>query len=278
MKERICTLVWGTAWGHYGENFANTFEEFWPSDVELSIVTDAPLPTERAAQVPLETVQGYSDFMAKYGSDRKANGYDRGNKKTIVRYDESDEAREWRFDAVLWMPQILSPRACIEGLNDGDILAWFDADTETIAKVPQGWLSSIVGSNDIAIIQRPKKFSELGFWAVRISAKTRKFLNDIADIYESGAVFELEQWHSGFVFDYVVASSKMKVKNLTPPRSRQITGGSIWWKTVVGQYTNHLKGKLKFMSKPRRERMINKKRLNASLRQAGHIYLKRRKK
>ena len=264
MKERICTLMWGTAWQDYGENFARTFEEFWPSDVELVIVTDRRLPTQRPQQIDLKKIPGYASFISKYGADPKANGYGGKNRKNIARYAGDIESRDWRYDAVLWAPQILTPRASINGLDDGDILAWFDADVETIAAVPKMWLSAILGKNDIAVMQRDRQNSELGFWAVRISIRTRRFLTNMGNVYESGDVFGLQQWHSGFVFDHVLASSGLKIKNLTPPRFERMTGGSIWWRTALGEYTNHLKGKLKFMPKRRRNRLIEKKRKNSS--------------
>ena len=235
MKERVHTLMWGTAWDRYGKAFVKSFNRYWPSDVELYIITDKPLPTERAVQIPLETVPGYTGFISQYGEDRAAMGYG-------IAGDKADpDKRFWKNDAVKWGPQGLAPRAAIDGLASGDILCWMDADVETIAKPPRHWCNVLLAGADMACLQRPRQHSEIGFWAARIGAGTLTAIKRFAELYESGDVFDLPEWHSGYVFDVAMAmQSDITIRNLS------VGGrGHVWPTSPLARYTVHKKGMIK---------------------------------
>lgn len=235
MKERVVTLMWGTAWDRYGKAFVKSFTRYWPSGVELYIVTDRELPTERAVQIPLGKVPGYQDFMGKYYNDRKALGYGQTDHKA------DPEKRFWKHDAVKWGPQGLTPRAALDGLTSGDLLCWLDADVETIAAPPLHWINILLAGADMACLQRDRQHSEIGFWAARIGVGTTQAIKRFAELYESGDVFDLPEWHSGFVFDAALASQPdITIHNLSP-----VGRSHVWPMTPLAQYTVHKKGKIK---------------------------------
>ncbi len=220
MKQRVVTLMWGNAWERYGQRFTETFERHWPADVELVIVTDRELPTKRATQIGLADVPGYSDFMDRWGHKRK-------------------DSHLWKHDAVEWAPQGMAPRAALDGLSGGDILAWFDADVETIADVPSGWLKRVIGKhNDMACLQRSMMPTELGFWCVRINPDTRRMVRSFAALYSSGVVFEFPDRHSGRVFDIALSACPLRVRNLNAADEMW----QPWGKSPLAAFTVHHKG------------------------------------
>ncbi len=236
MKTRVCTLMWGTAWERYGKAFAETFARHWPEDVELAIVTDAPLPTERATQVELADVPGYRAFMATWGEDRRALGYDAPDRKA------TPGARFWKHDAVKWAPQGLAPRACLAGLETGDVFAWFDADVETIKDVPAGWMETLLAGHDVACLRRPAQHTEIGFWAVRVNPATKRLIDTFGDLYASGRFIRLREFHSAYVWDEALSLfPRLTVNNLNTARIR----GHVWPLSPLSEYTAHKKGKLK---------------------------------
>jgi len=235
MKERVCTLCWGTAWDRYGKAFVKSFERYWPANVELYIITDKPLPTERAVQIPLDDVPGYQRFMNEYGESRGAMGYGQTERKA------DPEKRFWKNDAVKWAPQGLAPRAALDGMASGDLFCWLDADVITTAAPPLHWINALLAGADLACLQRERQHSEIGFWAARIGAGTVTAIKRFAELYESGDVFGLTEWHSGFVFDAAMASQPdITIRNLSP-----VGRGHVWPKTPLAQYTVHKKGKIK---------------------------------
>lgn len=235
MKERAHTLMWGTAWERYGEKFVGTFEKFWPSNVELWIFTDRILPADRAHQVMLDDIPSYRRFMAKYGEDRTAMGYGHTGAK-------ADPAKRfWKNDAVKWAPQGLVPREALMGLASGDLLCWLDADVETIAKVPLHWINALLAGADMACLQRERQHSEIGFWAARVGSYTIPAIKRFSELYESGEVFDLPEWHSAFVFDHALSLSRdIAIRNISAGGR-----GHVWPNSPLARYTVHKKGKIK---------------------------------
>lgn len=235
MTVRVVSLVWGTAWERYGRAFAQSFQKFWPGHVELIMVTDQNLPLMRGRQIDLSGIHGYGPFKAAYGGDPKANGYE------SVGFKVNDKGYCWRMDAVKWMPQALAPVAALEGLEDGDILVWFDADVETTSKVPEDWVETLLGDADVACLQRPGIHSEIGFYAVRINHLTCAMLNKFAGFYRTGDVFKLREWHSAYVFDRALETEPdLVVKNLNTGK-----GSHVFETSPLAKHTVHRKGKRK---------------------------------
>lgn|GEM_PF-3321250 len=236
MKQRVFTLMWGNAWERYGQRFYKGFREHWPGNVELMIVTDRDLPAPWATQVQLKTIDGYKQFMDKWGGHNLARGYHSPDRKA------QDNKRFWKHDAVKWAPQGLCGLAGLGGMGDGDLLTWLDADVMTIADVPAGWANVLLDGHDVACLQRENQHSEIGFWCARIGAGTQEAIRAFNQIYTDGSVFNLREWHSAFVFDAALASvPALRIRNLVPPGAR----GNVWARTPLKQYTWHLKGKLK---------------------------------
>lgn len=233
MRERVVTLMWGDAFERYGKQFLDTFARHWPAGVELVVVTDYLRGLRRGQEKLLHNVCGYQAFMARYGADRRAQGYDSRHHRA------EPNKRFWRADAVKWAPQGLAPRAAMHGLEDGDILAWFDADVHTTSKVREGWLGELLDGHDVACLQRQGAHSEIGFWAVRIGPETRRAGDAFANCYATGAVFDLPEQHSAHVFDWAIKG--LKVRNLN---ARGIKGHP-WPASPLAEFTVHKKGKLK---------------------------------
>lgn len=238
MTVRVVSLCWGTAWERYGRTFAQTFADNWPADVELVIVTDRFIGLPRGKQAPLELISGYRAFLDRWSSDMAAMGH-RAPQGTKT----NENGYSWRHDAVKWMPQALAPIPGIEGLEDGDIFVWFDADTETTSKVPARWIESLLGDADVACIRRPGRHTEIGFYAMRMGPGTRRVLRLFADFYLNDSVFKLTEWHSAFVWDRALETEpELRVHDLNPTGAR----GHAWPKTtMLADKTLHHKGKRK---------------------------------
>lgn len=237
MTVRVCSLMWGQAYERYGHKFARSFTEFWPGDVELVIVTDRNLPLMRGRQIDLLSISACRDFRARWSDDPEANGR---NCPIGVKVD--DTGYSWRRDAVKWMPQAIAPFASIAGLTDGDIFVWFDADTETLKKVPEGWVESLLAGHDVACLQRGGTHTEIGFYAMRIGRETRSALRLFADFYIKGSVFSLKEWHSAYVWDRALETyPSLKVRNLNTGGGK----GHVWPASPLSEFTLHRKGKRK---------------------------------
>jgi len=228
--------MWGDAWARYGQKFASSFARYWPDGVGLTIVTDKPVDCPRADQFPLFDMPGYPEFMDRHRNDRRALGLESRDRKA------KPGERFWKRDAVKWAPQGLAPVVGLDGLNDGDLMAWLDADVETIADVPAHWLNVLLDGRDVACLLRGQQHPEIGFWCIRVGEATRAAVREFASIYTSGRVFDLPEWHSAYVWQHAFRDIPAgRITNLNP----QMIRGHCWPHTRLARYTRHNKGKLK---------------------------------
>lgn len=255
MTTRVVSLMWGNAWERYGEKFAHTFAEFWPWDYELVVYADRALTLPRGEVRPLDAVPGYTKFKARWASSALASG-----REPIAGW-KPREGYDFRFDANKWMPQGLVPAAAFAELKSGDTMVWLDADVHTHTLVPDGLVAKLLNKSMVCHLGRAPKHSEIGFWACRVMAETRKFVTAFADTYSSYRVFSLPQWHSAWVFDYCISlQPDLKVKDLTPGGR-----GHVWHQSLLGRYADHLKGARKELGRSPEAKFLGKNKLVSPL-------------
>lgn len=238
MKIRVCSGWHPAGSALYGRRFLDSFDRFWPKEVELAVYTEQPESMPRAAYRDLFSIPGAPLVHDAMIAQAKFSG-------TVVtsKWKEGDRAEgyNFRFDAAKFWKQIMIPDHAATGLVDGDILIWLDGDVVTTRPVPLDLVPDLLGLADVCFLGREPKHSEIGFWAVRISPITRLFLECIKNQYLTGSFEQLKEWHSAFVWDHVRRSMGMRERNLCPPGAR----GHVWPTTKIGQFTRHDKGNRK---------------------------------
>lgn len=237
---RVCSGFSPTGRVQYGERFLSTFDRFWPKDIDLQVYVEKPFPMPRDACRDLWAIPGAKDFHMRHKRNLEAHG-----RKYRKGWKEKDRRKGYcfKFDAYKFWKQILIPQAAAEGMDDGEILIWLDGDVETIAPVSQLNVVDWLGEADLAYLNREPQHSEIGFWAVRIGPTVREFLADMAQTYTTDAVFDLDEWHSAFVWDHSRRKFDMTERHLCRKGRR----GHVWPSTPLAPYMRHDKG----MRKPR---------------------------
>lgn len=258
MNLTICTGAWGPKAKSYLESFLPGMK-LWPREVRFLIYTDAlppgfitafgNNPEEHLAWArSMHDLAGWETFMATRRTDPIACGRQQRSdhhwKDSAVR-----GGYNFRFDAVGFAGQGFVPEAAAVGLQDGEILCWMDADVIAHTPVPEGFIEGLVGKHDGAYLGRGLKHSEIGFWAVKISPRTREFLFAFADAYRSQRVFCMGEWHSAYVWDETRREMErhgrpLNMRNLTPRGH-----GHVWHQSPLGLYLDHLKGDRKALGR-----------------------------
>lgn len=248
----MTTVVTGWKGGSYqqlGEEFIRTFDNYWPTEIELAAVVDIPANfhgryLDRLTTFRASDCDGLDDFISRHSGNRLYTGKAEQRSWTP---SERHNGYSYRHDAVKFAPQLFFPELVSQDLNDGEILAWFDADVVTFRQVPERFIDGLIGESELVYLGRPPRHSEIGFWAVRLNNRTRRFLTALADMYRNDSLFKLSEWHSAFVFDHVRTAYEMDGM-----QSRNLTGdaqGHVWFKCELGTMTDHLKGKRKIIGR-----------------------------
>ena len=242
----------------YGFRFVETFHKHWPADVNLISYTEERVDLPRGECRSLWDCVGAREFYERHKDNREHSGRE---PNALWRQKDTDKSYSWRFDTLKWFRQCLIPNGAAGTLPDGELMIWLDADVVTLRDVPVDFVEGLIGDADLVYLGRKNTHSEIGFWAVRLNARTRDFLKHFADMYRGGAepraigsplagivdVFDLPEWHSAYVFDRVRedhetldAGFDIAAHDLTPGGR-----GHVWHSSPLTLYTDHLKGNRK---------------------------------
>lgn len=245
MTLTIVTGMWGPKRNNYADTFLPGLRKWWPSEVGLQLGLDEPLARllepGRAGRIHwLHEDPGYRGFMDRHAGDpvacgaRPAPGATWKPKCLRLGYN-------FRFDAVRFAGQAFVPALAARWMLDGEVLCWLDADVVTHAQVPADFIEGLIGDADGAYLGRHAKHSEIGFWAVRLSERTRGMLTAFSAAYLNDGAFDLKEWHSAYVWDdarrWAEDTLGVRMRNLTPGGQ-----GHVWHQSPLAQYMDHLKG------------------------------------
>ena len=232
----VCSGFSPNGYNEYGKRFLETFSAFWPASIGLRVYTEAPVDVPRGKCVDVMVCDGLAAFVAKHERNAAARG-----REPSARWKDGERAAgySYKWDAHKFIKQLVIPADAARELPDGDTLVWLDADVVSFAPVSANLIPSLLGDADLCYLGRGKKHSEIGFWAVRLNAHTRAFLQELADTYTQERVFALSEWHSAFVFDHVRRkyADAIKQRDITPGGS-----GHVWFQSPLGTCTDHCKG------------------------------------
>lgn len=238
----MTTIVTGL-WGGHVQRFAGSFTKGlaqYAPEIPVCVFIDGPyVPPGRYAQLfTMGQTNGWSQFMARHENHAAAHGRSPTPK---WKRGAIESGYYFKFDAVRFAGQAFVPEAMADALSDGELLVWLDGDVQAFAPIPKGFFDELVGDEDGAYLGRGGKHSEIGYWCVRLSPRSRLFLHRFAELYRSDELFELKEWHSAFVWDHARREAEavggFKMRNLTPHGHDHV-----WFQSPLGKYLDHLKG------------------------------------
>lgn len=250
------TVITGWApagWAEYGARFAETFDRYWPPEVNLLVYGEEPreLPNTsgRFIQfVDVRTIPGCGEFLIRHRAevDRPANGLEPkpGWKERAIA-----AGYNWRFDAWKFCRQAFIPFDALDAVAT-DYLCWLDGDVVTHARVPS--VRTITGllppDRVVAYLGREPKHPDIAFQLYRLHAppsasrqssptRARRLLECWRNLYASDEVFSLKEWHSAYVWQEAARRTDVRLHNLTPHGH-----GHVWHQSPLRMWGDHLKG------------------------------------
>ena len=96
----------------------------------------------------------------------------------------------------------------------------------------------------MSYLGRKNMYSECGFLGFNLKHNQFKdFIHRIINIYKSGEIFSLEQWHDSWIWDYV----RMEFENESNTKFKDISGNGydhehVYINSGLEEYFDHLKG------------------------------------
>lgn len=228
---------WGPAgWGQYGRRFVETFERYWPPEVELvAYVEEIPRdwPGGRTQLVQLNAIPGCPEFLRRHANRPRSRGRE---PNATWKPRAQQMGYNWRFDAWKFCRQGFIPLHAALQAGTG-LLCWLDGDVVTHAPVPTGFLERLIPAGAaVSYLGRGQKHSEIGFQLYRLPDAV-PMLREFSALYDTDRIFAEREWHSAYAFDLARARSGVPAHDLTPGGM-----GHVWHQSPLRFYTDHLKG------------------------------------
>lgn len=220
-------------WHSHARRMVESFETFW-AGVPLMHLDDELLAASAPGLVRFKQLHRQARYRGQM-----AAGYD------------------MRFDAVRFAHKVYAIAAAAAASTwsvhiEADVLVWLDADTVTHAPVDAAWLDGLIGEADVACLLRDQKYTECGFVMIRLNEAGHELMRRWVDLYETGALFRLAEWHDSFAFDHVRRAmqeeGRLTVASLSGPaahRNHPFVAGPL------GERMDHLKGPRKAAGRSR---------------------------
>ena len=212
MSVAFVTTINKNLYDQYGKRFIYEFAEFASEKIKLFIIFEGEYPEEilninkNIIVIPFLSAD-HQHFMKYYGKLYEANGV---RIKTFVE-DGQQKIKinnDYRFNAIKFSYKPFSIHLVLNYLPENlDYLIWTDADLRCKKKFDLDSLKNFLPSDQFLMSYLGRKkpwYSECGFLIFNMAHKDfQNYINRVIDIYKTGEIFSLEQWHDSWIWDHV---------------------------------------------------------------------------
>jgi hypothetical protein len=230
-------------WTEYGEKFVRSFLKYYPASTRLYMYIDfAPtVKHDRIIYRNTSECYGLESFQNNIGRLPFARG------KTIV----SDLHIVWNAGKFAF--KVFSVEHCVLNAEE-DVVTWIDADTIAFRRMNLDFISSLIPPYCLLnYLGRSNKYTECGYVSYnKQDPLCDEFVRNFAELFRSGAIFSLKEWHDSYVFDLLRYVYEQYHGAMTYNISfREMGFDHVFINSPLGKYLDHLKGPRKAEGKSR---------------------------
>jgi hypothetical protein len=243
----------------YGQRMIDTFEQYWPADVNLLVCTENCQPRTTKPNVKIIDLLGNSpslrDFVQRHENNDLAHG--RAGPPDVFNLK-----KQFRWNAVRFSYKVFSVALCAGMVPQGWMI-WLDADSHSHSPVTADWLSKVCPQEAMmSYLGRGEKYhSECGWVAYNLDhAATRSFIQDFVGMYENDTIFKEREWHDSYIWDVIRKQYQIDPKNqfhnLNPSVDDKGLAGHPFINSELGRCMDHVKGKRKYQGHSKAKEIV----------------------
>lgn len=223
----------------YGRRMVQSWQRMWP--VPLTLFTEGFRAPAGVNSRPIEKIDWLQAFLRSHTPKPPTDTY---------RHD----AKRFAFKTAAVIETALQLAA-----NPGNrYLIWVDADCFWHESPPPAFIESLLPGGDefLSWLWREKSYPEAGFVVYDLRhPMLREVMSFWRRLYETGALFDLPEWHDAWVLQWVMQQfSTLTPKNISgdgAKTSHPFVNGPL------GRWGDHSKGQRKINGRtPKRERTV----------------------
>lgn len=235
MKYHFVTSFNKTMYETFAKDMLRTWVMYLPNDCKVTCWIEGPFPRDlpedpRFIYRMLDTEPLFRSFLNDYGN---------------VPTPRVAPGNEFRFRYLSFWFKVFSLTQSFlqESYVLDETVIWLDADVKLKTYLTKDFLSSIEA--DIVWLDRdpPWYAIESGFMMFRRSQTTQAFMIELQNIYLTGYLFDLQEWHDGFVLKALskMYRQRLFIRNL----NNDLTNRDAFKTSILNDYMEHYKGNLK---------------------------------
>jgi len=195
----------------YGSRFIDEFAAYADEKIKLFIIFEGEIPEElinkknNIIAIPLMS-ENQSKFIKFFGSLFEARGIkvrffqENGEQKINV-------SNDYKFDAIRFSFKPFSIHQSLKYIPENlDYLIWTDADLRCLKNFDFSDLQPFLPEQKelMTYLGRKNMYSECGFLGFNLKhSEFNNFIERVINIYTSGEIFSLHEWHDSWIWDHV---------------------------------------------------------------------------
>tara|TARA_R110000803_G_scaffold55138_2_gene111986 strand:+ start:706 stop:1596 length:891 start_codon:yes stop_codon:yes gene_type:complete len=264
MKIKVITSYKPGTWKSFAKRGIHSMAEQFPKEVDIVMYCEEPQPTDvnnRIKCIDLNTAEPeLFNFKNKYKNDPVANGkveqVDGGVRRSpdLQGLDKDNDSFLW--DAVRFSNKVFCIVNAVRNSEDYDYVLWIDADTFTFRPVPLDFFANLLPADTMltylgrenTTLNDGGVYPECGFVGYNLKhVQTQNFIDEWEQLYTTGNVFKILEWHDSFVFWHLSKIYKEQ-RNITVNDigyNKGVKGHHVFINSELGLYMDHFKGKRK---------------------------------
>lgn len=237
----------------YARNFLRSWHEYADPSINLYIFFEGAGIEEvqkefSSNNIHILHIQSalLSDFHIKFGRFKEANGI----QFNISANDQVRLGYNYRFDAIRFSFKAFALYRAVAELNICGKIAWIDSDIVCRKFFNGNDLNEIFPlTNQIASFlgrdnfPKPNAYSECGFVGYNLdNSSSKEFLMEFINIYTTGDIFKLKEWHDCMAFDSLRLKYQSRGARFLNLSGDFAANDHPFMLSKLGIYFDHLKG------------------------------------
>lgn len=200
LRIALCTTFPNWSWEVYSRDMLKSFAEHWPVGTEMLVQLDDGMLKNDVAIIdrcmPATDRQPQHEQFVLENANKDGQDY----RKQATRFCHKV------FTLQRCINSVLSVNETVEPDEQYTHVIWMDADIVTQNNINEDTLRAWIETSGDKIGYLGRKdwdHSECGLMIFPANKRSLIFIKTMVDIYTSGKIFDLDQWHDSYVFDVV---------------------------------------------------------------------------
>jgi hypothetical protein len=264
MKLKVITSYKPGTWNTFAKRGIHSMAEQFPKEVDIFLYCEETQPTNVASRIKcvnlIEAEPELFKFKNKYKNDPVANGkltqIPNGVRRSNQLQGLDKDKESFLWDAVRFSNKVFCVINAVRNSQEYDYVLWIDADTFTFRPVPLNFFSNLLPMDTMLtylgrenpMLNDGGVYPECGFVGYNLKhVEIQNFINDWEDLYKTGNVFKILEWHDSFVFWHLTKlyreQKNIKINDIGYQKG--VKGHHVFINSELGLYMDHFKGKRK---------------------------------